>query len=236
MVIALSLLFVLALTASAWANPACAVCTVAVGASLEIARQLGVDDSVVGVWAGAMLAIIGFWTIRWFEKKGWNFKGRDWTLIIVSVAMIGFMYISEIKYTPQVIGIFYLDPFLFSTVLGALVMVWSSDFYQWMKARNGGHAHFPFEKVAVPVVALLLVSAYFYYYPLTRKAADLGADLYTFWKKRLDYRGCFFNSMEQKLDHSCRYNLWSHGKRILFLSETGKYLHHSLFRYQLNGR
>ena len=135
MVIALSLLFVLALTASAWANPACAVCTVAVGASLEIARQLGVDDSVVGVWAGAMLAIIGFWTIRWFERKGWNFKGRDWTLIIVSVAMIGFMYISEIKYTPQVIGIFYLDPFLFSTVLGALVMVWSSDFYQWMKAR-----------------------------------------------------------------------------------------------------
>ena len=49
-----------------------------------------------------------------------------------------------------------------------------------MKARNGGHAHFPFEKVTVPVVALLLVSAYFYYYPLTRKAADLGADLYTF--------------------------------------------------------
>ena len=82
MVIALSLLFVLALTASAWANPACAVCTVAVGASLEIARQLGVDDSVVGVWAGAMLAIIGFWTIRWFEKKGWNFnhclRCNDW--------------------------------------------------------------------------------------------------------------------------------------------------------------
>ena len=38
MVIALSLLFVLALTASAWANPACAVCTVAVGASLEISN------------------------------------------------------------------------------------------------------------------------------------------------------------------------------------------------------
>ena len=35
------------------ANPACAVCTVAVGAALEIARRFGVDDSVVGVWAGA---------------------------------------------------------------------------------------------------------------------------------------------------------------------------------------
>lgn len=46
-----------------------------------------------------------------------------------------------------------------------------------MKARNGGHAHFPFEKVLVPVVALLLASAYFYYYPLCQKT---GADLYNF--------------------------------------------------------
>ena len=83
MLFSLSLLFILALTAPAWANPACAVCTVAVGASLEIAHRLGVDDSVVGVWAGAMLVIVGYWTIRWFDKKGWNFKGRDWLLIIL---------------------------------------------------------------------------------------------------------------------------------------------------------
>ena len=180
MIIALGLLFVLALTSAAWANPACAVCTVAVGASLEVARQLGVDDSVVGVWAGAMLVIIGYWTISWFDKKSWVFKGRDWLLLIISVAMIGFMYVSQIKYDAQVIGIFYLDPFLFSTIVGALVMIWSSDFYQWMKARNGGHAHFPFEKVAVPVVALLLVSTYFYYHPLCQKAAAVSTDLYSF--------------------------------------------------------
>ena len=180
MTLALSLLFILALTAPSWANPACAVCTVAVGASLEIARQLGVDDSVVGVWAGAMLVIVGYWTIKWFDKKGWQFKGRDGLLIIVSVAMIGFMYINQMTYNAQVIGIFYLDPFLFSTILGALVMIWSSDFYQWMKRRNGGHAHFPFEKVAVPVVALLATSTYFYYHPLCQKAMSLGNDLYNF--------------------------------------------------------
>lgn len=177
MTVVLSLLLLLAVAFPAYANPACAVCTVAVGASLEIARSLGVDDSVVGVWAGAFLALIGFWTIKWFDKKGWNFKGRDWTIIIISVAMIGFMYISELQYHSEVIGIFYLDPFLFSTIVGALVFIWSSEFYQWMKARNGGHAHFPFEKVAVPVVALLLVSAYFYYYPLCQ---ETGADLYNF--------------------------------------------------------
>ena len=50
MTIVLSLLLLLAVVFPAYANPACAVCTIAVGASLEIARSLGVDDSVVGVW------------------------------------------------------------------------------------------------------------------------------------------------------------------------------------------
>ncbi len=176
MIIALSL-FLLVFAFPALANPACAVCTVAVGASLEIARHLGVDDSVVGIWAGAFLVMIGFWTIRWFDKKGWNFRGREFWILTISVAMIGFMYISELNYAPQVIGIFYLDPFLFSTLLGALIMYYASEFYQWMKKRNGGHAHFPFEKVFVPVAALLLASVYFYYYPLCQKA---GSELYSF--------------------------------------------------------
>ena len=176
MSIILAVALMLVLSSNAWANPACAVCTIAVGASLEIARTLGVDDSIVGVWAGALLVMIGFWTIRWFEKKNWNFKGRDFWIIIVSVSMIGFMYVSELTYSPEAILVFYLDPFLFSTLLGALVMYYSSEFYQWMKAKNGGHAHFPFEKVVVPVVALALTSMYFYYYPISGAANDLLAD------------------------------------------------------------
>lgn len=52
MSILLALILAVAFSGNAMANPACAVCTIAVGASLEIARKLGVDDSVVGVWAG----------------------------------------------------------------------------------------------------------------------------------------------------------------------------------------
>ena len=166
MIFALALILAVVVSFPVWANPACAVCTIAVGASLEIVRQFGVDDSVIGVWAGAFMALLGFWLIKWFDKKGWNFKGRDFWLVALSVAMIGFMYMGQLTYTPKPILIFYLDPFLFSTILGALVFIWSSDFYQWMKARNGGHAHFPFEKVFVPVVALALVSTWFYYNPL----------------------------------------------------------------------
>ena len=170
--------------AKAWANPACAVCTVAVGASLEIARRYGVDDAVVGVWAGAMLALLGYWLILWFEKKNWNFPLRNLVLMAISIGSIGFMYF-EMPYSPKVIGIFYMDPLLFATLLGAATFIYVSKFYQWMKARNGGHAHFPFEKVVLPVLALALLSVYFNYYPLSgvdKEIADLGdvSDLYQF--------------------------------------------------------
>ncbi len=179
MILLLSLVLFFASSSSVLANPACPICTIAVGASLEIARRLGVDDAVVGVWAGALLVMLGFWTIRWFEKKNWNFWGRDFWLITLSVSMIGFIYINELVYTPQPILVFYLDPFLFSTLVGAFVMYYSSELYQVMKAKNGGHAHFPFEKVVIPVVALLLVSAYFYYFPLINTMPD-GSELFQF--------------------------------------------------------
>ncbi|MBR1649313.1 MAG: hypothetical protein IJ689_06945 [Alphaproteobacteria bacterium] len=171
---ALIVFFISAIYSSqALANPACAVCTVAVAASLEIAHYLGVDDSVVGVWAGAFLALLGYWMIVWFDKKNWRFAGRDFWLIVLSVAMIGFMYINKLEYSPRPILIFFMDPFLFSVILGAVVLILANHFYQWMKQKNGGHAHFPFEKVAVPVLSLICLSVYFYYYPLCNPVEEL---------------------------------------------------------------
>ena len=131
------------------ANPACAVCTIAIGASLEIARNLGVEDAVVGLWAGALLTLLGYWTIVLFDKKKWYFAGRNFWLIFISVSMLGFVYLHEIVYSPKVIW-----------------YIFSQKFYLQMKALNGGHAHFPFEKVVLPLGLLLGFSLYFTYYPI----------------------------------------------------------------------
>ena len=158
MLILATLLGLVLYSAPALANPACAVCTVGVVAGLGVARQLGVDDGVVAIWSGALLALIGYWTILWFDKKGWNFAFRNPILMALSLAVIGGVYIKDLVYTPKPILIFYLDPFLFCALLGALILIYSSVFYQWMKAKNGGHAHFPFEKVVLPIAALALAS------------------------------------------------------------------------------
>ena len=144
---------------TAMANPACPVCTIAVGAGLDIARRLGVPDSIVGLWAGALLTLVGYWTLKFMDKKNWHFRGRDTIVILLSVAMIGFVYMGVVQYNPtSICGMFTMDPVLFGTICGALIFIGTGKLYQWMKNKNGGHAHFPFEKVVLPIVALALAS------------------------------------------------------------------------------
>ena len=155
----IGVLSLVSLPTAALASPACPVCTIAIGASLEIARQLGVPDSVVGLWAGALLTLLGYWAIKFFDKKGWNFWGRNALLIGISVAMIGFIYLGQVPYSPVwICGVLHIDPVLFGAILGMILFILTEKLYDWMKAKNGGHAHFPFEKVVLPVVVLALVS------------------------------------------------------------------------------
>ena len=155
----IGLLSLFSLPTGVLANPACPVCTIAIGASLEIARQLGVPDSVVGLWAGALLTLLGYWAIKFFDKKGWNFWGRNALLISISVAMIGFIYLGQVPYSPVwICGVLHIDPVLFGAILGMILFILTEKLYDWMKVKNGGRAHFPFEKVVMPVVVLALVS------------------------------------------------------------------------------
>ena len=94
-----SLFFVLGLMVSfvnkSFANPACAVCTVAIAGSLTIARKLGVDDCIVALWAGAMLAMLGYWTIRFLDKKHWTFKGYKLVSMFSCLSMLLFVYVKD---------------------------------------------------------------------------------------------------------------------------------------------
>lgn len=156
----------LSIAGKAMANPACVVCTVAIGASLEIARKLGICDEIVGLWAGAMFAILGYWSILLFDKKNWHFLGRNVVLMGLNLAMIGFIYLGSLVYTPRIIGFLYIDSFLLAGLCGAVIYIFSQKLYQFLKIKNGGHAHFPFEKVALPVALLFGASLILNIYPL----------------------------------------------------------------------
>lgn len=141
------------------ANPACPVCTVAIGAALPITRRMGVPDAVMGLWVGALLAIFGYWIIKFMDARGWRFWGRNALVLVLSIATIGFAYLGQVAYTPcTYMGVLNIDPLLFGTILGAILFILTEKAYDWMKAKNGGHAHFPFEKVVLPIVVLAIAS------------------------------------------------------------------------------
>ncbi|MDE6224030.1 MAG: hypothetical protein K2M23_00985, partial [Alphaproteobacteria bacterium] len=60
----LTFLFTLLLSKAVFANPACIVCTVAMGAFLGISRALGISDNATGVWIGAIILMIYFFCIK----------------------------------------------------------------------------------------------------------------------------------------------------------------------------
>lgn len=152
------------LTATAKANPACTtLCPLVLGASLGIARKLGVKDEVVGVLFGALLAVLGYWFIRFFEKRNWNFKGRNVLLMFLSIASVGFIYVNTLEYKPMLHWhLLYIDSFLLATLCGAVAHISGVRLYAWMKEKNGGHAHFPFEKVLIPILCDVLVCYLFW--------------------------------------------------------------------------
>lgn len=143
-----------------FANPACAVCTVAMGAFLGISRSLGISDNAAGVWIGSLILMSYFFAIKFMEFKNWKFKFYKLFCFILTIAIVPFIY----KFIPYKSKIWFgIDAFLVSMIVGASVFWFSQYFYQILKRKNGGHAHFPFEKVVIAVLFLFITSFLFEY-------------------------------------------------------------------------
>jgi len=150
------------------AKAVCPVCIVVVGAGLGLSEYLGIDDTIAGVWIGGLLVAMIIWTINWFNKKGWKFGNQDLrdilTTVIYYVAVIWPLLAKHfIGRRGNTLG--GLDKLALGIAAGSLVFLAATLWYNNIKKRRG-HAHFAFQKVAMPVGALAIFSVIFYF--LTR--------------------------------------------------------------------
>ena len=141
----------------------CQICTVAIIGGLGLSRWLKVDDTVSGVWIGALLVTIIYYSIRFLENRKIRFLGRDFlTAITYYAAAVLPLYYYDIIGHPSN-RVWLIDKFLIGIIAGSLVFTLSIILYGWMKKKNGGHAHFPMEKVVVPIFSLAIISLGFYF-------------------------------------------------------------------------
>jgi len=153
--------FILYLLSAPLAFAVCPVCTIAVGAGLEGARLLGVDDVITGLWAGAFTLMLVFWTAKWLHKSG--VKNAIWYLLdfVFYYGLLGCVY-----FLPDIVfganTLWGIDKFLLGIIVGTIAM-WIADYSVAKSVRqNGGKSRWKFQKVIVPVATLLIISGIFY--------------------------------------------------------------------------
>ncbi|MFH1089162.1 MAG: hypothetical protein V1716_01935 [Candidatus Uhrbacteria bacterium] len=141
----------------------CPVCTVAAAGGVGLARWLGIDDTITGLWVGALLASVTMWTANWLIKKGWKFPGIAWVcgLFYVLITVVPLYYTGVMGHPwNQFLGI---DKLALGMTIGAVFFLLGGWLYKIVKAKNHNKAHFPFEKVVMPVAPLIVLSAIFYF-------------------------------------------------------------------------
>lgn len=152
-----------------WAIPAkavCPACTIAVASGLGLSRYFGIDDTVIGVWVGSFLMSMTLWTINWLNSKKIKFYGRK---ILITIFYYGLTIWP--LYTMDIIGhsankILGIDKLVFGTILGTILFMVANSVYQYIKNKNNGRAHFPFQKIAIPVGTLASTSLILYFVTL----------------------------------------------------------------------
>lgn len=146
----------------ALASPGCPVCTVAVISGIGLSRWLGIDDSISGLWIGALLIVLSYWTTKWLNRKNINFKGLGLlTLVVYYISILIPLYLQDIAGHPfnKIWGI---DKLVFGLIAGAAVFYSGVLLSDYLKKRNDGKAYFPFQKVVLPISPLIIISIVFY--------------------------------------------------------------------------
>jgi len=141
----------------------CPVCTVGVIAGLGLSRYFGVDDTLSGIWIGGLLMSLSIWTVNWLKSKKWNFKG---SITVIALAYYAMVIIP--LYTAGLVGhpfntLWGVDKLMVGVVAGTIIFTIATVAYAYVKNKNGGKAHFPFEKVVFPIGALAILSVIFYF-------------------------------------------------------------------------
>ena len=141
----------------------CPGCTVTVIAGFGLSRILGIDDLITSIWIGGFILSFSFVTINWINKKWPKLSISDYKFIIIVLMYL--LVLIPLKLNGA-IGIarntlWGIDKILFGTAVGSiafLIGIWTDK--KIRKVR--GKQLFIYQKVAFPILGLILTSAVFY--------------------------------------------------------------------------
>lgn len=156
------ILFVLLVILSPSVSQAfCPICTVAVGAGLGLSRYLKIDDSISGIWVGAVLMSGSLWFAGYLKKKKMD---TLWSIVfavlLYATTLVPLYYYDIIGHPKN--QIFGIDKLIFGAIIGTVIFPFTEMVHKNLKRSNGGKSYFPLQSTVIPVVILFLASLIMY--------------------------------------------------------------------------
>jgi hypothetical protein len=145
------------------AHAVCPVCTVAVGAGLGLAEWLGIDDSISGLWIGALIVSMSLWTINWLNQKEIRFKGRKFLIFLAYYAIVILPLWLKGKIGHPYNKLCGIDRLLFGIILGTFLFSAGVIFHNYIRKRNNNISYFKGQKIAFAVAPLIIASIVLFY-------------------------------------------------------------------------
>lgn len=142
----------------------CPVCTVTVIAGLGISRLLGIDDLVTSLWIGGFILSLSFITTAWINKKWPKISVKYYSL---PTFVLMYLFVLVPLKLAHIIGVKHntlwgVDKIILGIIIGSVVFligIWADKKVRKIKGRQ----LFPFQKVAFPVLTLVISSLIFYF-------------------------------------------------------------------------
>lgn len=134
----------------------CPVCVLTVGGGLFIAKKLGVDDVIAAIWISGLNTALSYWFAVHIKKPLVLKNPLIWTVIM----FLGtYIYLSATKqlFHPNN-TLFGIDKAVLGLLLGALTWILGIYLEKLLRTITNGKRLFPYQKVLVPFVALLLLT------------------------------------------------------------------------------
>ena len=139
----------------------CPVCVVAVGGGLWLAEKLGVDDLIASIWIGALVTAFAIVLADKFKKIRLPKPEISWTIVFYLLTLVTLELNGNLN-NPYC-KIWGVCKIWLGVTIGTIVFWLGVLLDKWLRKKNNNKVFFPFQKVAFPVAAILLVSWLFYF-------------------------------------------------------------------------
>jgi len=143
----------------------CPLCTGATIIGVGITRSLGWDDSIVGVFVGAMIVSSALWANNILKKKN---VGGSAILRVTSITLATFVLTFLTFYYAGLFGlgntyrIFGIEKIVFGTLSGSLISIVAFGISNKIKINNSGKPKFNYQTIILTFGGLILNALLFW--------------------------------------------------------------------------